>query len=109
MLLTNDSHALTATYEGGAAGRYVTRELRVRDGDVDEFSPGFHGRFTANAMLKAYFGTHDDFALDNSVTPNIVSRKNMIEGTITDFMDGNTELGFEVTLGLSAIGDRCNY
>ena len=31
-LLSDDSHALTATYEGGAAGRYVTRELRVIDG-----------------------------------------------------------------------------
>ena len=103
--LTNDSHALTATYEGGAAGLYVTRELRVRDGSVDVYSPGFHGRFTANAMIKAYFGTNDEFAGNQIVTPNIPSKQNMIEGTITDFMDGDTELGFKVTLERTMIGD----
>ena len=30
----------------------------------------------------------------------------MIEGTITEFKDGGTDLGFEVTLGLHAIGNR---
>ena len=29
----------------------------------------------------------------------------MIEGTITEFKDGGTDLGFEVTLGLRAIGN----
>ena len=60
--LTDDSHALTAKYEGGAAGRYVTRELRVKSGAVDPNSPGSHGRFTAKAKLTATFGTHDSFA-----------------------------------------------
>ena len=44
---------LTATYEGGAAGMYVSRELRLVDGLVDEFSPGTYGRFTAKAELMA--------------------------------------------------------
>ena len=102
-LLRDNSHALTATYEGGAAGMYVTRELRVKDGSVDQFSPGFHGRFTAKAILKAYFGEHADFAEDTDTdTPN---RQNMVEGTITEVMSGDTELGFEVTLGLTAIGN----
>ena len=62
VVLTDESHALTAKYEGGAAGRYVTRELRVKSGAVDPNSPGSHGRFTAKAKLTATFGTHDSFA-----------------------------------------------
>ena len=99
--LTDASHALTATYEGGAAGMYVTRELRVKDGAVDEFSPGFNGGFTAKAALKAYFGIHDDFLED--VPTETPIRQNRVEGSITEFMDGDTELGFEVTLGLTPI------
>ena len=103
-LLIDDMHALTATYEGGAAGRYVTRELRIKDGaSVDEFSRGFHGRFTANAVLKAYFGEHADFLGEEGVIPN---RQNRVEGTISKFMDGDTELGFKVTLGLAEIGEN---
>ena len=102
-LLSDENHALTATYKGGAAGRYVTRELRVKDGSVDPISPGFHGRFTAKAVLKAYFGRHMDFAADIDVTPVIPIRQNRVEGTITEFMDGDTELGFKVKLGLTEI------
>ena len=77
--LTDDSHALTAKYEGGAAGRYVTRDLRVKSGDVDPNSPGSHGRFTAKAKLTATFGTHPSFAAsgEEGVTPVVESRQNV--------------------------------
>ena len=101
--LTDDSHALTAKYEGGAAGRYVTRELRVKSGAVDPNSPGSHGRFTAKAKLTATFGTHDSFAGDEDADPEVVSRQNKIHGTISDFKDGSIDLGFEVTLGMRDI------
>ena len=58
----NDDDALTATYVGGAAGRYVTRKLRIKSPGVDPNSPGYHGRFTARATLTAHFGEHEDFA-----------------------------------------------
>ena len=94
--------ALTATYEGGAAGRYVTRKLRIKDQGVDPQSPGFHGRFTATATLTANFGMHDDFAavvedLDNGVEAQDATH-NTVQGTITDFRDGTKDLGFTVTL-----------
>ena len=59
-LLGAQDEALTATYEGGAAGRYVTRKLRIDAEGVDPQSPGYHGRFTATATLTANFGTHED-------------------------------------------------
>ena len=83
--------ALTATYEGGAAGMYVFREHRLEDGVVDEFSPGTYGRFTAKAELIAKFGTHA-----NTV-------ENSLGGTISEFRDGDTDLGFEVILNRIAI------
>ena len=83
--------ALTATYEGGAAGMYVFREHRLEYGVVDEFSPGTYGRFTAKAELIAKFGTHD--ADDPATTEN-----NSLGGTISEFRDGDTDLGFEVIL-----------
>ena len=103
-LTTNDGgEALTATYEGGAAGRYVTRKLRIKDQGVDDASPGYHGRFTATATLTAHFGMHEDFDGDATVDPAIPDTYNSIGGTITDFMDGATDLGFEVTLGRTDI------
>ena len=57
--LYDDLDGLTAKYEGGAAGMYVSRELRLVNGKVDEFSPGTHGRFTAKAKLEANFGMHE--------------------------------------------------
>ena len=102
--ITDVSHALTAKYEGGAAGRYVTRELRVKNGEVDRNSPGSHGRFTAKAALTAYFGSHASFegSADDAV-PVVENRQNMIHGTISDFKDGSIDLGFEVTLGMLGI------
>ena len=61
VLSDNNDEALTATYEGGAAGRYVTRKLRIKDQGVDPQSPGYTGRFTARATLTAHFGKHADF------------------------------------------------
>ena len=97
-LSTNEDDALTATYEGGAAGRYVTRKLRIKDQGVDPASPGYHGRFTATATLTAHFGEHEDFAGDADADPVVPNTQNTIGGTITNFMDGATDLGFEVTL-----------
>ena len=102
--LIDAADALKATYRGGAAGRYVTRKLTFTDQGVDLKSPAYHGRFTANAELNAYFGAHETFekieATDD--VKERPSRQNMIQGTITDFMDGDTDLGFEVTLGTAA-------
>ena len=84
---------LKATYQGRAAGRYVTRDLRFLNGERDPNSPGSHGRFTAKAKLTAYFGAHTSFGTDAG----------MIDGSITEFKDGTKNLGFEVTLGQTAI------
>ena len=76
-----DAKPLKATYEGGAAGRYVTRTLEIdRNQNVDDKSPGYHGRFTANATLRANFGMHADGS-------NAEVMSNTIEGEITNFMD----------------------
>ena len=102
--IRDESHALTAKYEGGAAGKYVTRDLRVKNGIVDLNSPGSHGRFTAKAALTATFGTHPSFAPSaDGITPVVEDRQNMIQGTISDFKDGSIDLGFEVTLGVRPI------
>ena len=87
---TQHDDPLTATYLGGAAGRYVTKKLNFIDQNVDTKSPAYHGRFTANAELTANFGVHEDVTTDD---------QNTIRGTITDFRDGDdTDLGFKVTL-----------
>ena len=98
-LLSNSDEVdgLKATYEGGAAGRYVTRDLRIRikSADVDPNSPGTHGRFTAKAKLTAYFNT-----------PVEDGNRNMISGSITDFVDSaatDPDLGFKVNLGSQEI------
>ena len=91
-----DEDALIAKYNGGAAGRYVTRKLEVKDQAVDLQSPGNHGHFTAKAELTANFGDHPDFV---SVVDEVsVDVGNTISGTITDFKDGGTNLGFKVEL-----------
>ena len=57
--LYDDTDDLTAKYEGGAAGMYVSRDLRTvpeTGGKVNEFSPGTSGRFTAKVELLAKFG-----------------------------------------------------
>ena len=90
---------LTAKYEGGAAGMYVSRELLLVGGLVDEFSRGSSGRFTAKAELIAQFGPHPESGeMDATVT-----EENTLRGTISEFMDGDLDLGFEVTLEQSPI------
>ena len=86
---------LTAKYEGGAAGMYVTRKLRINGQDVDPYSPGFSGRFTADAELTAIFGGPVSVTVDD--VP-VATMNNMIRGAITNFNDGNKKLGFKVTL-----------
>ena len=100
--LNDADGAKKATYVGGAAGRYVTRDLSVEDPeeDVDPLSLGFHGRFTAKAALTAYFGMSENFVDEDGDDLN-----NMIGGTITDFKDGGTDLGFEVDLVMAGISD----
>ena len=90
---TDNVKALTATYEGGAAGRYVTRKLRIKDQFVDPQSPGYHGRFTARARLTANFGMHEDFDADDDMPS---ATHNSVQGSITDIKDGTTNLGFGV-------------
>ena len=91
----NDDDVLTAVYEGGAAGGYATRKLRLENQEVDPQSPGYHGRFTGRARLEANFGVHEDVEEDD---------RNTIGGSITEIMDGDKDLGFGViTLGRSMI------
>ena len=87
-----EGEALTAKYEGGAAGMYVTRKLRLDGQDRDPFSPGFSGRFTAEAELTAIFWRGSRMMpMNNRIT-------NFLSGDITKFYDGNKNLGFKVTL-----------
>ena len=85
---------LTAKYEGGAAGMYVTRKLRLKDQGVDDNSPGFSGRFTAKAVLTAIFGGPNTETVGDTTT----RISNMISGDITNFEDGNKDLDIKVTL-----------
>ena len=90
--------SLTAKYEGGAAGMYVTRKLRIEGQEVDKFSPGSSGRFTAKAVLTAIFGGKE-FRDDGSRTGSTTERiTNIISGDITEFNDGNKDLDIKVKL-----------
>ena len=89
---------------------YVTRDLRIKGAEVDDFSPGTHGRFTAKAKLTAYFTRHPSFDESAEVdeTPPGVNNQNMIYGSITDFKDSaatDSDLGFKVNLGTAPISD----
>lgn len=68
----------TAKYYGSAAGVYVKKDGAGDDLEITD------GKFTAAAMLTATFGG-DDIAEDDQYE---------VEGTISDFMDGSTDLGF---------------
>ena len=107
-LADNVEDALKATYEGGAAGMYVIRDLRIKGAEVDDFSPGTHGRFTAKAKLTAYFTSHPSFdeSAETDETPPGVNNQKMIYGSITDFKDSaatDSDLGFKVNLGTAMI------
>lgn len=83
-----------ATYDGKAGGKYVTKELALVDGEVETTS-AVKGQFTADVALTAYFSGGD--------VP--VNKQNRLEGSVTNFMDGDTELDFEIKLGLTAFTD----
>lgn len=74
----------TAKYEGSAAGRYVHKTL-LPNGDPNVAR---NGQFTADVSLTADF-EGPDIAM---------SSEDMLRGTIDSFMDGTTELPFEVEL-----------
>jgi hypothetical protein len=79
----------TANYYGAAAGLYVKE-----DGAGDSLVVT-NGTFTADAMLTARFGGNK-IAVDDQF---------MISGTISDFMDGSTALGFaDLTLEKADFG-----
>jgi hypothetical protein len=78
------SDATSATYKGGAAGLYTMRESSgTGEGDLTGA-----GRFTADANLKAYFGTFNIPGKDGA--PMNVS--NSIRGAISNFMDGGQSI-----------------
>ena len=77
----------SATYTGAAAGRYVMKELELKDGKIEPAS-AIHGQFVATAKLTANFGG-GDIGTNNQF---------MVSGTVTDFKDGDTDLGFKVKL-----------
>ena len=83
----------TATYDGAAAGRYVMKDLELVDGQVMPTS-ATQGQFTATAALTAYFGG-DDIPM---------SKQYSIHGTVTEFMDGDTPLDFELKLESETFG-----
>ena len=89
-LTSNEDDPLRAIYNGGAAGRYVTRNLRIKNQVVDPQSPGENGRFTAKATLTADFGMHEDFAGDDDTMRE--NTQNTIYGDITEFKDGSKAL-----------------
>ena len=81
----------TATYEGRATGLYVKKTY---DTATNDFVPSSSGQFTADAALTASFGGDD-------VAQN---KKFSVEGTVTNFMDGNDMIdpNWMVTLGKSS-------
>ena len=85
-----------ATYTGKAGGMYVKKALSIVDGALKPTSIT-HGSFTADAELTAYFG------LSSGVSEN---EQNSISGTISNFMDGNTDLGFRVKLDRATFATR---
>ncbi len=83
----------TASYYGAAAGVYVKK-----DGAGDSLMVT-DGTFTADAELTATFG-------GNNIA---VNKQNRVSGTISGFMDGSTELGFDdLSLGASPFDDANN-
>ena len=78
----------SATYVGAAGGMYMQKEVKT-DGSFDPATGvARSGMFTATATLNANFGG-DDVALDDQFE---------ISGAITDFMDGEVDLGWTAKL-----------
>ena len=85
----------TATYRGAAAGKYALREQQLNAKGQAEDADGAFGRFTANAMLIANFG---GTVLETSGPPTAADQTFRIRGAITNFKDGDTNLGLRVNL-----------
>ena len=89
-LTSGQDKAITANYEGGAAGLYTRSAYAgTSDGETEAV-----GRFTAKASLMARFGTGDHTA---------VSLQNRISGTISNFMDGGVPIDATWSVDLDAI------
>ena len=84
-----------ATYEGPAAGRYVQNAVSVVDGALKS-TVAKVGQFTADASMTAYFGVSDE-------VPS--KMQNTLSGTIRNFMDGNTKLGFDLVFDAVKFAD----
>ena len=82
----------SAKYAGSATGLYVRKEVDS-GGDPQHL---YHGQFTANAALTAYFGGND-VALSKQYT---------VDGMITNFMDGDDAIDstWSVTLNAALFG-----
>ena len=83
----------SAKYAGPASGQYVRKEVDSSANPTDLY----HGQFTADANLTAYFGG-DTVA---------VTKQGTIEGTIDNFMDGDTAIDptWSVTLKMAGFAD----
>ncbi len=86
----------TATYKGSAAGKYALREQQLNDRGQAEDLSGTFGRFTASAVLTADFAGTGDKGRGSNLT---------IRGAITNFRDGETNLGLKVNLMPADIGN----
>ena len=84
----------SASYVGAAAGRYVSKVLDS-DGTASEVSDG---EFTADAELTATFGT--------TAGKVAAADQYAIKGTISNFMDGSTDLGWTLKLDKADLGTR---
>ena len=86
----------TAEYTGAAGGMYMQKELQP-DGTFSETADNAtSGTFTAKATLMANFGG-DVVAADDKFS---------ISGTVSDFMDGDTNLGWTAKLMSASFVDR---
>ena len=83
----------SAKYAGSATGLYVRKEVNSA-GDPQHL---YHGQFTADAMLNAYFGGNDV----------AINKQYSIDGKITNFMDGDDAIDstWSVTLMKADFGD----
>ena len=84
----------SADYDGNAGGMYMKKVL---SSDGREVVSATHGEFTATANLTANFGGAEVAA----------SQQFTINGTVTDFMDGDTAIdeNWSVMLGDAELGD----
>lgn len=80
----------TARYEGPATGLYMRKTI-TSQGLVDQDGPFTSGQFTADAILTANFGG-DDVAVNNQFS---------IDGTISNFMDGDVTIDGDWVVNLN--------